>query len=190
MFLFKSSKSDSEEEDEELGTSTNSQTDTQDLMWGNMIDPAPVQPPRDDATIRLDCETELKLYLMEKGLPLKDNKGVWHNPLDWWKIETKYIVLKEMAQAFLSVTASSAPSERVWSRAAQILSIKRALLNEDVSSGVMFVKENLPILRKHYTLLTHQDKKALPLELTGIPLPDDDLDIDVGQDLFDINETF
>ena len=54
----------------------------------------------------------------------------------------------------------------------------------------MFVKENLPILRKHYTLLTHQDKKALPLELTGIPLPDDDLDIDVGQDLFDINETF
>ena len=120
-----------------------------------------------------------------------DDKGAWHNPLDWWKIETKYSILKQMAKDYLSIPASSAPSERVWSRAARILSIKRALLSEDVSSGIMFVKENLSLLREHYTLLTQKDKTALPLELTGIPLiSDDDIDFDVCQDLFDINQDF
>ena len=55
----------------------------------------------------------------------------------------------------------------------------------------MFVKDNLSLLREHYTLLTQKDKTALPLELTGIPLiSDDDIDFDVGQDLFDINQDF
>ena len=73
-----------------------------------------------------------------------------------------------------------------------MLSIKRARLSEDVASSIIFVKKNLHILRKHYAVLTQKDKKALPLELTGIPLPADadDVDVDVGQDLFLANRNF
>ena len=99
--------------------------------------------PKDAATIRLDCETELKLYLLDEGLPLMNEKRVWQNPLDWWKVQTKYRILRDIAQTILSITASSAPSERFWSRLANILSAKRARLKEDATSGVMFVKENL-----------------------------------------------
>merc|ERR1712157_90447 len=109
-----------------------------------------------------------------------NEKRVWQNPLDWWKIQTKYRILRDIAQTILSITASSAPSERFWSRLANILSAKRARLK-------MFVKENLSILREHYKLLTQKNREVLPLELIGIPLPDDVSDIDVGQDLFDIN---
>lgn len=55
-------------------------------------------------------------------------------------------------------------------------------LGEDVISGIMFVKEILLHLFKHYTLLTQNIKSALPFELTGIPLPKEAKDNDVGQD--------
>ena len=54
----------------------------------------------------------------------------------------------------------------------------------------MFVKENVCVLRKHYTLLTKNDKNALPLAQSGIPVPDDELVMDVGQDLFSHNLFF
>ena len=55
-----------------------------------------------------------------------------------------------VAELFLAIHASTAPSERVWSRAARLIIIKRSNLKEDVASGMMFVKENLMILRKYY----------------------------------------
>ena len=184
------SKSDYEG-DEEQDTNSNTPSDSHSLMWGDMwTDKVPLAAPKDEAAIRLDCETELKLYLLDEGLPLMDEKRAYLNPLDWWKVETKYKILRELAQSILSITASSAPSERFWSRLANILSMKRARLKEDATSGIMFVKENLSLLRKHYKLLTQQNMDALPLEQTDFPLPEDISDIDAGQDLFDINVDF
>jgi hypothetical protein len=56
----------------------------------------------------------------------------------------------------------------------------------------MFLKENVRLLRKHYNVLTKNDKNALPLAMTGIPkvaFEEDDV-IDVGQDLFLTNRDF
>lgn len=58
-----------------------------------------------------------------------------------------------MAIAYLSIPATSAPSERVWNRAVVVLITKCSCLSEGVSSGIMFVKENLAILGKHYSEL-------------------------------------
>ena len=110
-----------------------------------------------------------------------------------WKANAEtYPVLAALAEAFLSIPATSAPSEKVWSRAANnVLSTKRARLSEDVASGIMFVKENMHILRKHYSFLTKDDKKALSLEPAGLPLSGGEgEDIDVGQDLFLANKIF
>ena len=97
-----------------------------------------------------------------------------------------YPVLAKLARAFLSIPATSAPLERVWSQSANVVSAKRARLGEKVTGDIMFVKENKHILRKHYEFLTKDDRNALPLHLIGIP-PDDSGDdvVDVGQDLFE-----
>ena len=93
-------------------------------------------------------------------------------------------------EGFLTIPATSAPSKRVWSQSANVITTKRASLDGTIASGIMFVKENVRVLRKHYTLLTKNDKNALPLAQSGIPVPDDELVMDVGQDLFSHNLFF
>ena len=56
----------------------------------------------------------------------------------------------KLAIMFLSLMATSAPSETIWSRAAQILTAERNGLKEEVSPGIIFVKENISLLKKHY----------------------------------------
>ena len=87
----------------------------------------------------------------------------------------------------------STPNEfRTPQQSSQVLTTKRAMLDNEVVSNLMFVKENLDVLRKHYNTLTGNDKDALPLELTRIPLINvvDATNIDVGQDLFKQNMKF
>ena len=78
-------------------------------------------------------------------------------------------VLAILAKDFLSIPATSAPSERVWSQSARVITTLRVNLDENFSSGIMFVRENPRVLCKHYTRLTKNDKHALPLSLRGIP---------------------
>ena len=174
--------------------SSNSAEDMDDLMWGNMArtNKEGARPDdRDDEEIRVECEKELNLFILSAGASIKNSDGSYVNPLKIWRRnEGTYPVLAKLAKAYLSIPATSVPSERVWSRAAHVLSIKRSRLGEDVASGIMFLKENVHILRKHYGVLSQKYKNALPLELTGIPLPVDDIDIDVGQDLFLANKNF
>jgi hypothetical protein len=68
--------------------------------------------------------------------------------------------------------------------------VKRTNTTDDVSSGIMFVRENMELLRKHYNEVSKSFKNALPLEFTGLPTVFQDITmsnevVDVGQDLFD-----
>ena len=56
-----------------------------------------------------------------------------------------------VGEGFLTIPATSAPSERVWSQSANVITTKRARLDETIASGIMFVKENVRVLSKHYT---------------------------------------
>jgi hypothetical protein len=142
--------------------------------------------------MKLACEYELKLFLQSTGLKLrKANKKEYNDPLPWWKENaSKYPALAPLAQLFLCIPASSAPSERVWSQAARVLTVKRTNTTDEVSSGIMFVRENMELLRKHYNEVSKSFKNALPLEFTGLPTVFQDITmsnevVDVGQDLFD-----
>ena len=111
-----------------------------------------------------------------------------HDPLEWQKKnEHTYSVLAKLAKLFLCIPVSSAPSEHIWSRAALVLSLKRANMNEELASGIMFVKENLKLLKQYYAEVTKDFENALPLQFTGLPdcfnIKAED-EIDVGQDLF------
>ena len=117
-------------------------------------DDYPVETTPDETNLLNQCQVEMEAYLADQGIKLrkKDNKKEYNDPLDWWKQhENKYPTVAALAEKFLCIPASSAPSERIWSRTSQVVSIRRACLGEDVASGIVFVKENMEILKKYYT---------------------------------------
>jgi hypothetical protein len=176
-----------------------------DDMFGGLIDDASNEVvdslPEDESELMRQCEFELDQYLKDKGMQLqkKDpqnaNKTIFLDPLKWWEENKyKYPIIAALAIIFLAIPASSAPSERIWSQAALVLTVKRNNLDEDVSGGIIFVKQNLKLLRKYYKVVTKDVENALPLEFSGLPDIDDVVgtvgkevveEIDVGQDMFE-----
>ncbi len=63
-----------------------------------------------------------------------------------------------LAHEYFAIPATLAPSERIWSRASRILSLKRASLKPEVAQRIMFVKENLTILHTHYHTLSMRER--------------------------------
>ena len=61
-------------------------------------------------------------------------------------------------------------------------------MKENLASGIMFVKENMPLLNKYYDKVTEGIEGALPRKLCGLPecfnIDDGMKEIDVGQELF------
>jgi hypothetical protein len=80
--------------------------------------------------------------------------------LEWRKRnhQLKYPYLAMLAHLYLAVPATSAPSERIWSKASRILTLKRTKLKLKVAQRIMFIKENLGILHKYYVFLAKGDK--------------------------------
>ena len=61
-----------------------------------------------------------------------------------------------LAAIFLAIPAASAPSERVWSRAARILTATWNRMKQDVTQAMMFCRENKNLLHKHFALLAKE----------------------------------
>jgi hypothetical protein len=93
----------------------------------------------EDITLIEDIRLEIAMYKTDKGCPLNNENGNYYDPLEWWKInETKYPNIWLLAQCILSIPATSAPSERVFSAAANIIDKKRARITTDNAELVMF----------------------------------------------------
>jgi hypothetical protein len=89
---------------------------------------------------------------------------------------------------YLAVPAISAPSERIWSRASRIVTLKRDNLKSKYAQRIMFIKENLGILHKYYVSLAKGDKAEdqqylIKMVMKYLPLLGEGNgdDIDVGQ---------
>ena len=104
--------------------------------------------------------------------------GKYNDPLVWWKAhQLQFPNLVLLACDFLSIPATPAPSERVWSRSSRVLTCRRAKLSPDITSRMMFIRENAKLLHKHYERLT-----GIPLSQAFLPPVDDKqyLQLDVG----------
>lgn len=65
-------------------------------------------------------------------------------PLKWWKEnEKQYPLLSTLAKAFLSIPATSVPSERVFSTAGDIVSAQRSQLLPENVDVLVFLKKNM-----------------------------------------------
>jgi len=143
-----------------------------------------------EATIRITCQKELEIYMSTPGIPLRKENKKFSDPLAWWMAvgeNGKFPILAQSAKHFLAIPATSAPSERIWSRSAGVATAKRSRLDASVTSGTMFVKENEEILRKHYKRVVSGASGSLsaPLYLP-VDVEKSKEEVDVGQDLFDL----
>ena len=89
--------------------------DMQQLMWRYMAHVKTVARSSgaiDNVTIMIDCERDLESYLKSAGELIKNAKRDFVNYLSWWeKTENLYPMLAMLDKDFLSILATSAPSE-------------------------------------------------------------------------------
>ncbi len=110
-----------------------------------------------------------------------DNEGSFNNALKYWAVnESQSPELAKLAKESLTIPATSAPSERVWSRAARVIRAKCSRLNPKVTSQTMFAQENSEIICEHWKVLQPNVPECY------LPPPVNDVDedgnlIDIGQ---------
>ena len=81
---------------------------------------------------------ELKRYLEEPHISREED------PLAWWRERaTLFPKLKEMANRYLCTPASSVPSERLFSKAGELISHRRSSLKEENINMILFLNKNL-----------------------------------------------
>ena len=114
--------------------------------------------------VREDCRLELSNYQREV-MPLFDKDGEFNDPLEWWKSnESKFSTIAKLARKFLAIPATSAPSERIWSIAKNVLTTERACLKENVAAAYLYIQENIEIFRTYY-----EDVMGEPLDDRKLP---------------------
>jgi hypothetical protein len=109
------------------------------------------------------------------------------DPLKRWIANCiMYPYVANVARKYLAIPATSAPSERVWSRLARILSLRRASLCDDLVGRMMYVKENLVFLHQHYRQLRKKEiakefQHLVDLEFKFLIPLEEEAFIDVGK---------
>jgi hypothetical protein len=84
-----------------------------------------------------DIYKEVRTYLAI------DEISIVENPLEWWKENSSaFKVLSLIAKDFLAIPATSAASERIFSKAGNIVSLKRASLASKNVDSLVFLTEN------------------------------------------------
>ena len=90
------------------------------------------------------------MYKAEAVLKVKNGDGTYNDPLEWWKKRSGvFPKLSEMALRLLSVPATSAPSERIFSMAKQIITDKRNRLDPSTAGDLIFLHDSIDILNEH-----------------------------------------
>ena len=194
------SKDAGEEEDEENKDSAsdgNDEPDMHDQMFAGLDTIGPTKEAASEEDVEPEellmavCEDEFDRFMKKTvRLPLRKKKqdgGEYNDPLGWWKEEqAKYPILARLAREFLGIPETSAPSERVWSRAAQVLTHKRSKIKSELSERIMFIRENCSLLHKHYEEIAkkwkeEKDHWLIAEELKYLPLIYEAEELDVGQ---------
>jgi hypothetical protein len=86
-------------------------------------------------------QNELDEYLAIPQIPFNSD------PFSWWKInKEKFPILSELARAYLSVSATSTPSERLFSDCGNLMGPKRTRMSPEFFKRIMFLKRNYNVL--------------------------------------------
>ena len=82
---------------------------------------------------------EFTKYLHENTLPALEK----YDPFEWWRVnKIQYPRLAKLAQKYLSIPATSVPSERLFSDAGNLITQDRNRLSPHLVNQMMFLKRN------------------------------------------------
>ena len=85
-----------------------------------------------------DAFIEVKRYFEERNIDRKED------PLQWWKENgARFPHLMIMAKKYLAIPGSSVPSERLFSKAGELISEKRSQLKPKNVDTILFLNKNL-----------------------------------------------
>lgn len=94
----------------------------------------------DDEYLANNSNNELDRYLDITKTPIAIRNT---DPLVWWKTrEKEFLFLSQLARKYLSIPATSVPSERLFSDAGNTISAKRTSLSSSLVSQMLFLKRN------------------------------------------------
>ncbi|CAG9831131.1 unnamed protein product [Diabrotica balteata] len=86
-------------------------------------------------TTETESSSEISLYLRTPVVPLNTN------PLEWWKNhKDMYSNLYKITKQYLCVIATSVPSERLFSKASQVLTERRNRLSGNKLQKILFLR--------------------------------------------------
>ena len=95
----------------------------------------------DDESSDENDENEVDNYLK-----MKSNRKIM--PLIWWENnKTKFPFLSQLAKEYLGITATSVPSERLFSAVGNVISSKRSNLKPVKVEKMIFLKRNANLLQ-------------------------------------------
>lgn len=89
----------------------------------------------DHATATSSAILQLRQYTETPPVPFTTD------PIEFWEGEREK-GLKDMAQEYLCITATSVPCERIFSEAGLIITDRRSNLSPSKASALMFIKGN------------------------------------------------
>ena len=89
-------------------------------------------------TTETDSFIEVTRYFEEKNIDRKEN------PLQWWRYNgARFPNLMVLAQKYLAIPGSSVPSERLFSKAGELISERRSKLKPKNIDMLLFLNKNL-----------------------------------------------
>ena len=84
-------------------------------------------------------KNEFQHYLNVSELPALEE----YNPFSWWAAnKSQYSALHQVAMKYISIPATSVPSERLFSDAKNLITPQRTRLDSFLINQLMFLKRN------------------------------------------------
>ena len=115
---------------EQIRAETTVMDDDDELLWGDFDRSAAVE----DRNPQASAMSLVRQFVEEPNIGRRDD------PLAWWKARVQvYRELVPLARSSLCVVATSVPSERVFSKAGQLISARRNRLSAKTVKMVMFL---------------------------------------------------
>lgn len=111
-----------------------------DKLFGTMLEPASSSSSNNLVAALESIRDEISRFR-------KQNCAINTDPLQWWKVNcSMYPRLSQFAKQRLTVSGTSVPSERIFSKAGQLVSAKRACLSSRNVDTLIFLNKNLGML--------------------------------------------
>eukprot|EP00644_Phytophthora_capsici_P019644 jgi/Phyca11/133569/e_gw1.562.2.1 len=134
-------------ENESPQKATNNPTARADASWFRKLYGAAMddQERQADEQIKADCKFELNRYLIgSRNAKVKKHQKKHPSSLEWWRSNhALYPTIAELARKWLSVIATSVPSERAFSTAGNTVTKRRSSLKADTVSDIIFMAQNV-----------------------------------------------